>query len=1146
MADLTIAENFSATTIIFSLALEGSGNNTEYHVAYTFYCETCSNWDGDLYYWNLDSDGINFGTIATSTLTGFNSIKLDDNGDPHIAYYDADAKIVYYKYFNGQSWTTETIDNDVNLVGTGSILSLDLGPNWQNTASVAYVEANDSMLKLAVRSGGSWSVTSIADTNGGADNSLAFDENDYPTIAFTVGESWNTTASNTLKFAHYNGLEWIVETIDNGGNGEHRVGINPSLVYDHNGKPIVSHLDLTTGNLRFTCNGCSVFNGGSSGSGTDADGDGVINSMDNCPNGESDWTSTSTGPDLITDWDSDGCQDSSEDNDDDNDGVSDTNDSCATGDLGWTSSSLTDHDSDGCQDSAEDSDDDNDGKPDVEQTAGYGDDNCPKGDLGWTSSTSTDYDGDGCQDDQEDDDDDDDWIEDENDSCRFSSTLDWNTDEVGQDLDHDGCRDSNEDDDDDGDGIFDANDSCLETRRGAEVDLDGCETSFADTDGDGVADSVDECENTESGTEVYWDGCPEENGSGDEDGDGIQDSNDNCYDGRTDWTSSSTNDYDSDGCQDATEDWDDDNDGIGDEDDMCPTGNLNWNAFDSSNPDNDYDGCRDSDEDDDDDDDDFADALDACPLSRRGAIVDETGCETSFPDDDDDGVSNDYDDCENTENGTQVDWNGCEPWQDQDNDGVRDSEDDCPNTTEGDQVDANGCTSTNPNNDGSPEIFAHLTQMSDNDLDVDYSVANLSSSESYSVEWSLTTVDNECGNPDGIIELPDDDFGNNLQPSTFNISSTNEGERQSENGYRLVMLTESMHPFDEYCLQVHLRLDGLLISNSTSFIQTTDQRDTDGDGVSNSEDDCPDTLSDVEVDVNGCFIDSSEEDFLKDDWYSDIPVIGALIEQAQTKYGKYAGAAVLSITVLGYLYQGVTMRSEYKMNKRVTKFKKRINKAQTPRELRQIQAELEKAEDKKLLPRGALGDLLSLIELRAEDLGLTDFIPKDALVSAGVSEEDFMEGLDALNQARDDLAMAQMEVGAGNSRHNTRPGASRRSTPEVTATATLKGSAKGGGVKRPSYHPKDFNRDGSVDDDDEEAWENMSQSERDAKRKDLSRTNTNIASQVVAFSKLPSSLKSRCHCGKKKAYFKCHFKKDKCPCGSGKKFYQCCAKSRGY
>jgi hypothetical protein len=142
--------------------------------------------------------------------------------------------------------------------------------------------------------------------------------------------------------------------------------------------------------------------------------------------------------------------------------------------------------------------------------------------------------------------------------------------------------------------------------------------------------------------------------------------------------------------------------------------------------------------------------------------------------------------------------------------------------------------------------------------------------------------------------------------------------------------------------------------------------------------------------------------------------------------------------------------------------------------------------------------------------------------------------------------MAQMEVGAGNSRHNTRPGASRRSTPEVTATATLKGSAKGGGVKRPSYHPKDFNRDGSVDDDDEEAWENMSQSERDAKRKDLSRTNTNIASQVVAFSKLPSSLKSRCHCGKKKAYFKCHFKKDKCPCGSGKKFYQCCAKSRGY
>ena len=292
-------------------------------------------------------------------------------------------------------------------------------------------------------------------------------------------------------------------------------------------------------------------------------------------------------------------------------------------------------------------------------------------------------------------------------------------------------------------------------------------------------------------------------------------------------------------------------------------------------------------------------------------------------------------------------------------------------------------------------------------------------------------------------------------------------------------------------------------------------------------------------------MDEEEVGDLLEEWYSDIPVIGSLIEQAQTKYGRYAGVAVLSITILGYVYRGLTMRSEYKMTKRVKRFKKQISKADSAKALRHIQTDIEYADEKRLLPRGALGDLLSLIELRAEDLGLTDFITQDSLIEAGLTREELLDGVDALNQAREDLASAQLESGNSSQRSRGPPGLSRSAVSQV-ATATLKGSAKGGGVKRPSYHPKDLNRDGSVDDDDEEVWANMSQRERDEKRQESSRKDTNIASQVVGFSKLPPSLKSRCHCGKKKVYFKCHFKKDTCPCGSGKKFYQCCAKSRGY
>lgn len=559
-----------------------------------------------------------------------------------------------------------------------------------------------------------------------------------------------------------------------------------------------------------------------------------------------------------------------------------------------------------------------------------------------------------------------------------------------------------------------------------------------------IAINLDFTANSSDGSDNNGGDDGGDNPSTDTDGDGVPDEDDHCYDGRTNWDSTTASDYDSDGCQDSTEDWDDDNDGIDDQEDMCPTGSLDWYAFDSSNPDNDYDGCRDSDEDFDDDDDGYLDTEDTCPLSRRGAVVDETGCETSFPDDDGDGVANDYDHCDDTDVGQEVDWHGCDIWEDQDNDGVHDHDDDCPDTLEGSTVDQTGCVEGTSGGD---------------------STGNLTDNSS----GTGNQTDNQTGN------------------NTGNQTGNNTGN-QTDAG--------------------------------------------------NQTDDIDDIIEDEDDEI---------VDLLDEDWYQDIPVFGSLIEQAQTKYGQYAGIGVLSVTILGYLYRGVTMRSEYKMNKRVKRFKKQIGKAQSAKELRRIQTEIEDADDKRLLPRGSLGDLLSLIELRAEDLGLTDFITQDSLVEAGITRGELLDGVDALNQAREDLASAQFDAD-NSSQGRGPPGISlpARGPPKQAATATLKGAAKGGGVKRPSYHPKDLNRDGSVDEDDEEIWASMSQSERDAKRNASARINTNIAAQVVAFSKLPPSLKSRCHCGKKKAYGKCCFKKDKCPCGNGKKFYQCCAKERGY
>ncbi len=96
----------------------------------------------------------------------------------------------------------------------------------------------------------------------------------------------------------------------------------------------------------------------------DSDDDGARDSADDCPTGDTGWTSNAT-----TDRDTDGCRDSTEDTDDDNDSKADGSDSCAAGELGWTSNATTDNDSDGCRDAGEDTDDDND-------TVADGSDNC--------------------------------------------------------------------------------------------------------------------------------------------------------------------------------------------------------------------------------------------------------------------------------------------------------------------------------------------------------------------------------------------------------------------------------------------------------------------------------------------------------------------------------------------------------------------------------------------------------------------------------------------------------------------------------------------------------------------------------------------------------------------------------------------------
>ena len=398
----------------------------------------------------------------------------------------------------------------------------------------------------------------------------------------------------------------------------------------------------------------------------DSDGDGVFDEDDNCPEDHN-----SGQEDHDSDGQGDAC-----DSDDDDDGILDNNgDDCPTGELLWLSTSnaldpnsSTDWDMDGCKDSSsEDLDMDNDQKLDA-------DDNCPRTAWDrsisvrpeWISEPSSDKDLDGCRDGDEDTDDDNDGVEDGNDNCPDET----GTSSKGTII---GCPDR------DGDGWADQIDDCPDTNGNSE---NGSRVGCLDSDGDGWADEIDALplEPTQwidSDGDSYGDNlngnkaddCPNESGGSFEDRQGCKDSdNDGWSNPDVIWTI----DDGADALPDNPTQWSDfDEDGFGDN-----YGNHSWTMTRDDSWPGEYVL--------------LALNQDACPLQYGDSSLGEIlGCNDkdgdgwadfidAFPDDvneyldsDKDGFADGTDDCRNTGGGSQHDRKGC---PDLDGDGWSDAD----------------------------------------------------------------------------------------------------------------------------------------------------------------------------------------------------------------------------------------------------------------------------------------------------------------------------------------------------------------------------------------------------------------------------------------------------------------------------------------
>ena len=501
------------------------------------------------------------------------SLAMDEEGRFHIAHYDSDNDDLRYSTGvpNGQ-WSNTAVDTGGN-TGRNPSIALDAAGD----VHVVYASWAGFDLKYAKlnTTSNTWQKSSVQTQDMvGDSNSIFIDSNGTMHVAYsddtndvllyaTKATGVTVTDEITVRFGNVGAVTGDViddETIRvSTPTATAPVVVNMSVIDQHG----VEHLLSLT--FEFIDQ-------------NDLDGDGVVNSDDDCPNVAG-----------TSNQDQTGCPD------DDGDGYSNTGDTFPN-DVGeWE-----DSDGDGVGDNAdafpnngfETLDSDGDG-------VGDNADAFPN-----DPSETTDTDGDGVGDNAdvfplnafEQLDADGDGVGDNTDAFPNdpTETIDSDGDGVGDNADA-FPNDASETSDRDGDGVGDNADAFPDNAN-----------ETVDADGDGVGDNADQCLESEPGATVSENGCPVVT---DSDGDGVDDVDDACPD-----ENASVADENNDGCLD-----DDDGDGVLNTRDDCPDTPAQQDVNDV--------GCSGTQLDAlDDDQDGVMNADDRCPNTLANLTVDDEGC----------------------------------------------------------------------------------------------------------------------------------------------------------------------------------------------------------------------------------------------------------------------------------------------------------------------------------------------------------------------------------------------------------------------------------------------------------------------------------------------------------------------------------------
>ncbi len=187
-------------------------------------------------------------TVAGGWQHGWhNSLALEPTSPytPHISYFDDTGNDLRYVYWNGSQWISQTVDSGGNV---GYHTSLALDGNRRPHISYYYDDSlNDAKdeLRYARWDGSQW-ITQTVDNAGRGflgreSTALALDGNDRPHIAYY------DYRNKDLRYARWNSSQWVTQTVDSGGD----VGGHASMALDGSNRPHISYYDATNGDLKY-------------------------------------------------------------------------------------------------------------------------------------------------------------------------------------------------------------------------------------------------------------------------------------------------------------------------------------------------------------------------------------------------------------------------------------------------------------------------------------------------------------------------------------------------------------------------------------------------------------------------------------------------------------------------------------------------------------------------------------------------------------------------------------------------------------------------------------------------------------------------------------------------------------------------------